>query len=254
MNGRGNVSGRVFLEFFLGLIDCLGGEGWDGLAYWPFSFIFVFFFTSSLFLCWLWFCFSLLLLLLWVLIHVFLCDLGFNCERLGLICASASASSKSGRSGGEHDDGNSPPSTAAAAELGKTSSSSSSRTIHAAAAAALSTGTPAGATAGLKRKRTYRSCSHCRASKTRCSGHKPICVRCREKSLKCRYEDESEPAWKRRVSATVVATEHPTPSSDSARTDSNLSPQSLNSPIKRADATPVASLGLGSPGTSPPVK
>lgn len=182
-----------------------------------------------------------------------MCDLGFNCERLGLICASASASSKSGRSGGEHDDGNSPPSTAAAAaELEKTSSSSS-RTIHA-AAAALSTGTPAGAAAGLKRKRTYRSCSHCRASKTRCSGHKPICVRCREKSLKCRYEDESEPAWKRRVSATVVATEHPTPSSDSARTDSNLSPQSLNSPIKRADATPVASLGLGSPGTSPPVK
>lgn len=225
--------------------------------------IFPFLFSFSLlFLCWLCFCFSLLLLLLllWVLIHVFLCDLGFNCERLGLICASASASSKSGRSGGEHDDGNSPPSTAAAAELGKTSSSS--RTIHAAAAAAaLSTGTPAGATgipagatAGLKRKRTYRSCSHCRASKTRCSGHKPICVRCREKSLKCRYEDESEPAWKRRVSATVVATEHPTPSSDSARTDSNLSPQSLNSPVKRADATPVASLGLGSPGTSPPVK
>lgn len=213
----------------------------------------VFFFSFSLlFLCWLWFCFSLLLLLLWVLIHVFSCDLGFNCERLGLICASASASSKSGRSGGEHDDGNSPPSTAAAAELGKTSSSSS-RTIHP-AAAALPTGTPAGATAGLKRKRTYRSCSHCRASKTRCSGHKPICVRCREKSLKCRYEDESEPAWKRRVSATVVATEHPTPSSDSARTDSNLSPQSLNSPVKRADATPVASLGLGSPGTSPPVK
>lgn len=223
------------------------------MAYRPFS-VFFFFSFSLLFLYWLWFCFALLLLLLWVLIHVFLCDLGFNCERLGLICASASASSKSGRSGGEHDDGNSPPSTAAAAaESGK--NSSSSRTIHAAAAAAaLSTGTPAGATAGLKRKRTYRSCSHCRASKTRCSGHKPICVRCREKSLKCRYEDESEPAWKRRVSATVVATEHPTPSSDSARTDSNLSPQSLNSPIKRADATPVASLGLGSPGTSPPVQ
>lgn len=53
MNGRGNVSGRVFLDFFLwfcffdfffflGLIDCLGGEGWDGLAYWPFSFFFCF--------------------------------------------------------------------------------------------------------------------------------------------------------------------------------------------------------------------
>lgn len=34
--------------FFLGLIDCLGGEGWDGLAYWPFSFfIFLYFFAFS---------------------------------------------------------------------------------------------------------------------------------------------------------------------------------------------------------------
>lgn len=58
MSGRGNVSGRVFLEFvlwfffldfffFLGLIDCLG-RGLGCLAYWPFSgFFFFFFFTFS---------------------------------------------------------------------------------------------------------------------------------------------------------------------------------------------------------------
>lgn len=48
--------GFVFLIsfFFLGLIDSLGGEGWDGLAYWPFSFLFSFalmyFFTFSVLL------------------------------------------------------------------------------------------------------------------------------------------------------------------------------------------------------------
>lgn len=52
---------------------------------------------------------------------------------------------------------------------------------------------------GLKRKRTFRSCIGCRASKTRCSGEKPVCVRCREKSIQCNYEDSSEPAWKQQL-------------------------------------------------------
>lgn len=54
-------------------------------------------------------------------------------------------------------------------------------------------------TGGLKRKRTFRSCTACRATKTRCSGDRPICVRCREKSLQCIYEDSSEPAWRQHL-------------------------------------------------------
>ena len=61
------------------------------------------------------------------------------------------------------------------------------------------------ATSGFKRKRTFRSCAGCRASKTRCSGDKPVCVRCRERDLPCDYEDDAEPAWKQQLkfSATV---------------------------------------------------
>ncbi|KAI5361261.1 hypothetical protein Slin15195_G123740 [Septoria linicola] len=141
----------------------------------------------------------------------------FNCERLGLICASA------GKINGE---------------TGSPVLSSPQQ--------ADTNGVNSGA--GLKRKRTYRSCSDCRASKTRCSGHKPICVRCREKSLTCRYEDESEPAWKQRVASSVVSQEHPTPSAQSNRGESELTSESITSPIKRPEATPAGSLGLGSPG------
>lgn len=64
---------------------------------------------------------------------------------------------------------------------------------------------------GLKRKRTYRSCAECRTSKTRCSGHKPTCVRCGEKKLACTYEDDSEPAWKQRVAMTTGVSEQGSP-------------------------------------------
>ena len=64
---------------------------------------------------------------------------------------------------------------------------------------------------GLKRKRTYRSCAECRTSKTRCSGHKPTCVRCGEKKLRCAYEDDSEPAWKQRVAITAGISDQGSP-------------------------------------------
>ena len=54
-------------------------------------------------------------------------------------------------------------------------------------------------TIGLKRKRTFRSCGSCRATKTRCSGERPVCLRCRGKSLQCNYEDASQPAWKQQL-------------------------------------------------------
>lgn len=56
---------------------------------------------------------------------------------------------------------------------------------------------------GLKRKRTFRSCTACRGTKTRCSGDRPICVRCREKGLECNYEDSSEPAWTQQLKFTT---------------------------------------------------
>ena len=59
-------------------------------------------------------------------------------------------------------------------------------------------------TSGFKRKRTFRSCAGCRASKTRCSGDKPICVRCRERDLSCDYEDDSEPAWRQQLRLTAA--------------------------------------------------
>ena len=73
--------------------------------------------------------------------------------------------------------------------------------------------------AGFKRKRTFRSCVGCRASKTRCSGDKPICVRCRERSLQCDYEDDAEPAWKEQLRLTAAIQSPSTQVSTGARSD-----------------------------------
>lgn len=48
---------------------------------------------------------------------------------------------------------------------------------------------------GVKRKRTFRSCKHCRASKARCSGQKPSCARCIQRSVDCVYDEDSAPQW-----------------------------------------------------------
>ncbi|PSR97213.1 fungal-specific transcription factor domain-domain-containing protein [Coniella lustricola] len=49
--------------------------------------------------------------------------------------------------------------------------------------------------AGLRRSRTYRSCRSCRTSKSRCSGERPACVRCRQRGIECRYDGKQAPAW-----------------------------------------------------------
>jgi hypothetical protein len=54
--------------------------------------------------------------------------------------------------------------------------------------------------AGTKRRRTYRSCKACRACKTRCSGERPVCVRCAQKSLDCTYSSGPSPAWVHAIS------------------------------------------------------
>ena len=58
------------------------------------------------------------------------------------------------------------------------------------------------ATTDARRKRTFRSCTGCRSNKTRCSGDKPACSRCKRKSLQCQYEGSSEPAWQQHLRLT----------------------------------------------------
>jgi len=50
-----------------------------------------------------------------------------------------------------------------------------------------------------KRKRTYRSCIGCRSSKTKCSGDRPACQRCRRKNIECVYTESCQPNWIRRI-------------------------------------------------------
>jgi hypothetical protein len=57
------------------------------------------------------------------------------------------------------------------------------------------TGRLATTEAGTKRRRTYRSCKACRDCKTRCSGERPVCIRCAEKSLDCIYSSGPSPGW-----------------------------------------------------------
>jgi hypothetical protein len=57
--------------------------------------------------------------------------------------------------------------------------------------------------AGLRRSRTYRSCRFCRVSKSRCSGERPTCVRCRQRGMDCSYDGKQAPAWAEAVSAEV---------------------------------------------------
>lgn len=55
---------------------------------------------------------------------------------------------------------------------------------------------------GIKRKRTFRVCVPCRQSKIKCSGERPACSKCSQRSMACIYDSEStvEPAWVRNVS------------------------------------------------------
>ncbi|KAJ5717594.1 hypothetical protein N7488_003240 [Penicillium malachiteum] len=50
-----------------------------------------------------------------------------------------------------------------------------------------------------RKKRTYRSCTACRGSKTKCSGERPTCRRCQDRGHTCVYSESSQPNWIRRV-------------------------------------------------------
>ena len=57
---------------------------------------------------------------------------------------------------------------------------------------------------GIKRKRTFRSCVACRDSKVKCSGERPTCARCAQRSTACAYDAETnEPAWVQSITSTT---------------------------------------------------
>ncbi|CAG7936159.1 unnamed protein product [Penicillium salamii] len=73
-----------------------------------------------------------------------------------------------------------------------------------------------------KRKRTYRSCTGCRASKTKCSGERPTCQRCRDKEARCVYAESSQPTWVRKIN--IGATNEP-----------EFSPSVTSSPVRSSE-------------------
>ncbi|UPL03922.1 hypothetical protein LCI18_014856 [Fusarium solani-melongenae] len=52
----------------------------------------------------------------------------------------------------------------------------------------------------LRKIRTYRSCTSCRVSKTKCDGDRPRCSRCCARDLECQYDGGSAPRWARHLS------------------------------------------------------
>jgi len=46
-----------------------------------------------------------------------------------------------------------------------------------------------------RKKRTYRSCTGCRAAKVKCDGERPACKRCKSKSTPCVYNAAPRPFW-----------------------------------------------------------
>jgi hypothetical protein len=78
---------------------------------------------------------------------------------------------------------------------------------------------------GIKRKRTFRVCIPCRQSKIKCTGERPFCSRCRQKSIACAYDaDAAEPAWVQQTThaVTPMSQQHPdSPSTSPPRQASN---------------------------------
>ncbi|KAF4980480.1 hypothetical protein FZEAL_3525 [Fusarium zealandicum] len=52
----------------------------------------------------------------------------------------------------------------------------------------------------LRKIRTYRSCTGCRVSKTKCDGDRPKCSRCNAREIDCEYDGGSAPRWARNLS------------------------------------------------------
>jgi hypothetical protein len=94
-------------------------------------------------------------------------------------------------------------------------------------------------------KRTYRSCTACRASKTKCSGERP-CQRCRWKcSSECVYAESTQPTWVRRVN--MIQTDNP----DFSPARPSMSEQSFEETPSRQASPPSLMDTLSTPQTLP---
>lgn len=78
-----------------------------------------------------------------------------------------------------------------------------------------------------RKKRTFRSCTSCRASKTKCDGDRPTCRRCQTRSVPCTYDAGPDPAW----TAQLVPPKPP----------SRISPPMPVSPVTPSVRTPLGS-------------
>ncbi|CAG7560160.1 unnamed protein product [Fusarium equiseti] len=73
----------------------------------------------------------------------------------------------------------------------------------------------------LRKIRTYRSCTSCRVSKTKCDGDRPRCSRCCARNLECQYDGGSAPRWARNLSKA------PTSGSNEEELESSLDASSV---------------------------
>lgn len=95
---------------------------------------------------------------------------------------------------------------------------------------------------GVKRKRTFRSCAQCRASKARCSGGRPECARCIQRAVPCVYDEDSIPQWTRVVQSARQSDVH----TDTSTSESNNAKD-------KDDATNSRQLSTDAPDRSSPV-
>ncbi|KAF5000711.1 hypothetical protein FGRMN_1552 [Fusarium graminum] len=99
----------------------------------------------------------------------------------------------------------------------------------------------------LRKIRTYRSCTSCRVSKTKCDGDRPRCSRCCARNLECQYDGGSAPRWARNLSKapTSGSTEEDLESSLDA---SSVAEESLRSPsLIQSRETDIAASGRSNP-------
>ncbi|KAH7308164.1 fungal-specific transcription factor domain-containing protein [Stachybotrys elegans] len=78
----------------------------------------------------------------------------------------------------------------------------------------------------LRKIRTYRSCTTCRLSKTKCDGDRPRCSRCATKNIECVYDGGPAPRWARNLDEEAQAKGADEDRSDSLeRTSASLDEQ-----------------------------
>lgn len=83
----------------------------------------------------------------------------------------------------------------------------------------------------LRKIRTYRSCTACRLSKTKCDGGRPNCARCVVKKLGCVYDGGSTPRWTRNLNRDAAGSGETTTVSGEereSRDGTNMSGTTLN--------------------------